>query len=204
MHNFINIDDEINTYCKKKKEDIKEGFLLEGEETKVIMKEVFKFQKKIAKNTLYTAEQLDFIQQKLLKENEISKLYLEIERLKGENTCLNEKLSRCNKYEEKILKALISIIDEIYRLKYYADYSGDKNLVERVTKYINFIKRELKDLNLEIKSSLGEKFNEDFHYCKEVRKDLEKEDFTIIEELKLCIILEGKVIRPAHVVVIRN
>lgn len=207
----MDIDKEIEAYCKKKREDIEKTLDLEEDETLFVLNEVMKEQRKIAKKTLCTHEEIKSLKKEGRESFKEGYLVAYDERLQGliiERDKLREEkeelLERERREKERYIKTLINIIDEIYRLKYYAEKSGKEGLLDTISKNISFIKKELRGINIEVKSSLGEEFNEDFHNCIEVREDLEGKNMTIVQEIKLCIILEGKVIRPADVVVIKN
>ena len=200
MYKFLNIDKELKTYSKKKNEEIDNDKIIEDNSNILgLVEEIKKSQKKIAMTNMVTQQQIESFQ----KENE--NLYKEkIEKLQNEKENLKVTINNLELKEKIFIKKIINIMDEIYRLKYYADNCGNENLMKTIEKNLKCIKKELNDINIEVISSLGEKFDEDFHECIDIKEDQSKENMTIVEEIKVGFIYEGRVIRPAEVVVIKN
>lgn len=195
----IDIDKELRKYVSKK--------MLESEDKKVatdsdvldIIGNINKNQRKIVVANMMTQEKIEKIQ----KENE--ELYKEkILQIEKENLQLNNKIRTLETEENKFVKKIINIMDEIYRLKYYADNCGNEKLMNTVARNLKSIKKELADIDINIISSVGEEFNEDYHDCIETKEDVLQENMKIVEEIKVGFIYKEKVIRPAEVVVIKN
>lgn len=215
MYKFLNIDKELKTYGLKKKEEIKGDKILEADLNANEIKETLeKNLKKIVLSDMVMQEKIESLKNEIdklykdnrkdLKEEEREEERNKIELLKMEKEALKREIGYKDLKESKFLKKIISIIDEFYRLRNFAKGSGNSKLIESLDKNLKYIKKELKDINIVIESSLGEKFNEEFHECLEVREDKSKENMTIVEELSPLIIYEGKVLRAASVVVIDN
>lgn len=165
----------------------------------LVVNQVDKAQKEIYVSNIDTQQQVNKIKKE--KEDLYKKKILELE---NEKLQLNNRIRILEEEENNFIKKLINIMDEIYRMKYYADNCGNDKLKDTVARNLKSIKKELADMNISIIPSLDEEFNEDYHDCIDIREDLNKENMKIVEEIKAGFIYKGKVIRPAEVVVIKN
>lgn len=106
---------------------------------------------------------------------------------------------------ECLILELVSILDDFERGIKSAEQKKDFQLlhqgVDIISKQLHSLLEE-KGLN-KIKS-VGEKFNPHEHEAIETIEDKTKEDGTIIEELQGGYALNGRIIRPAKVKVIKN
>ena len=99
---------------------------------------------------------------------------------------------------ESLAKELLSPIDNLQRALEHSNQDVPKSLLELVLKEINqaFSNNDVKEIN-----PLGEKFNPNFHEALSVQEDQKKEPDEVLEVIQKGYIIEGRVIRPALVVV---
>ncbi len=154
-------------------------------------------------------------------EKELHELSSQVEQLQRENQDLLAKLQRVSAdyanfqkrapkqisealgYEkEKIVKSLLPAMDNFEHTLSHAESAED---VEAVVKGVKIIYDQMLDIlkahDAEPISALGEKFDPAFHQAMLQKADEEKEDGVVLEEFQKGYKLNGRVIRPAKVVV---
>jgi molecular chaperone GrpE len=154
-------------------------------------------------------------------EKELQELSSQIEQLRQENQELLSKFQRVNadyanfqrrsakqineavSYEkERIVKSLLPVMDNFEHTMAHAESAED---VEAVVKGVKIIYDQMLDIlrshDVEQISALGEKFDPALHQAMLQKTDEEKEDEVVLEEYQKGYRLNGRVIRPAKVVV---
>jgi molecular chaperone GrpE len=154
-------------------------------------------------------------------ESEIQDLTGRIEELGKENKDLLEKLQRVSadyanfqkrsakqiseavSYEkETIVRSLLSAMDNFEHTLAHAESAAE---VEALAKGVRIIYDQMLDIlrshGVEQINALGEKFDPSLHQAVLQREDKEKEDGVVLEEFQKGYMLNGRVIRPAKVVV---
>ena len=195
----FDINKELESYALKKIEDSNDVKIGSNSEMLDILANMNKTSKKVLLSNMSSQQQFEKVQ----KENE--QLYKEkLLVLEEENIELRKREKEHQKRENAFLKRTINIIDEFYRLKYYADNSGNERLMDTIGKNLKSVRRELSNINIRIIDAVGEVFDENYHECVEVRDDNSIENMTIVEEIRPGFIYNEKVIRPSEVVVIKN
>jgi molecular chaperone GrpE len=154
-------------------------------------------------------------------EKELHELSSQVEQLQQENQDLLAKLQRVgadyanfqkraprqisealNYEKEKIVKSLLPVMDNFEHTLAHAESAEN---VEAVVKGVKIIYDQMLDIlkahDAEPISALGEKFDPALHQAMLQRPDEEKEDGLVLEEYQRGYKLNGRVIRPAKVVV---
>lgn len=195
----INIDKELSEYVEKKIKDSSDDTVGTSSDMLEILSNFNKTQRKLSLSNMSTMQQME----KMQRESE--ELYKsKIASLEKENLEYKREINSYKKGEDVFVKKIISIIDEVNRIKYYADNSGNEKLMKTLDNNLKFIKKQLADMNIEVIAALGEIFNDNYHDCIETKEDIEKENFEIAEEIKAGFSYKGKVVRASEVVVIKN
>lgn len=154
-------------------------------------------------------------------EKELSELSSQVEKFQQENQDLLDKLQRVGadyanfqkrsakqiseaiSYEkEKIVKSLLPAMDNFEHTLSHSESAED---VEAVVKGVKIIYDQMLDIlkmhDVEQINALGEKFDPALHQAMMQKKDEEKEEGVVLEEFQKGYKLNGRVIRPAKVVV---
>jgi molecular chaperone GrpE len=154
-------------------------------------------------------------------EKELQELSSQVENLQIENQDLLAKLQRVsadyanfqkrapkqisealNYEKERIVKSLLPAIDNFEHTLAHAESAEN---VEAVVKGVKIIYDQMLDIlkahDAEPINALGEKFDPALHQAMLQKADEEKEDGTVLEEFQRGYKLNGRVIRPAKVVV---
>ena len=104
--------------------------------------------------------------------------------------------------KERVVKTLLPVMDNFEHTMAHAESAED---VEAVVKGVKIIYDQMLDVlkshDVEQISSLGEQFDPALHQAMLQREDAEKEDGVVLEEYQKGYKLNGRVIRPAKVVV---
>jgi molecular chaperone GrpE len=116
-----------------------------------------------------------------------------------------DKLDNLKYAKEEFVAEFMPILDSIDMAARHMEVSSDaKALKEGFTMIDQQVKKFLKDLGVERVKAVGEKFDPHLHEAVEVEETNEKKDGTIIEELKAGYSLNGRLIRPAAVKIVKN
>lgn len=124
------------------------------------------------------------------------------EKLIEDKILLLEKSNRDFKSQnEELLKGIMNILDEVYRLNDYVEKSGNDKLQKTLRKNIKYINYKLKKIGLEKVETKGE-FDEDYHECIQVVKDIKEDEK--LEEVEAGYLYKGNLIRASKVIVYSN
>jgi molecular chaperone GrpE len=154
-------------------------------------------------------------------EQELQELSEQAEKLGQENQGLMDKLQRVSAdyanfqkrsakqiseaisfEKERIVKSLLPVMDNFEHTMAHAESDEDAEAVVKGVKIIyDQMLDVLKSHDVEQISSLGEQFDPALHQAMLQREDLEKADGVVLEEYQKGYKLNGRVIRPAKVVV---
>ena len=112
-------------------------------------------------------------------------------------------IKELKKTEKLFLTNIIRILDELERLKEYGDTSGNEKLSKTLERNFKAIKKYMLELEILEIPTVGLLFNENYHDCVDIKSDLEKENFEVLEVLKKGYVYKGNVVRAAEVVINR-
>lgn len=100
--------------------------------------------------------------------------------------------------KEKYLLELLDLYDIL--IKAYKDNNPKKGLKLLINNLENFFNNEqIKEIE-----SMGKKFDHNFHHAINTIEKKDCEDDLIIEEVKKGYMINKKVVRPSHVIVVKN
>ncbi len=107
---------------------------------------------------------------------------------------------------ESLIRDLLNVVDNLERAVSHSQGEGQtqdslKALREGVELTLKGMKDILEKAGLEGFESLGKKFDPNYHHAVEQRPDPSVEPGTVVEELQKGYLLNGRLIRPAMVVV---
>lgn len=118
---------------------------------------------------------------------------------------LKEKAEFVKFANEALILDLVGILDDFERSIRAAEQKKDFDLlhqgVDMISKQLH---RLLEEKGLKRIKSVGEKFDPNQHEAIEVEEDKKSEDATILEEFQPGYMLNGRIIRPAKVKVVKN
>ena len=109
---------------------------------------------------------------------------------------------------ERIIRELLEVVDNLDRT--LLAIGGDDDVkVKNIYMGIEMVRSQfaevLKNNGIEpIDESVGEKFDPNFHEAMSQRKSEECEDDTIVEEYQKGYVLNGRLLRPSKVVIVKN
>ena len=165
----------------------------EKEATEKVTKDMVTITKEEYENLLKSKE----AQQKLLY------AYAEFENFKKRTA--KDLLQQMTYANEKLIKEVLPIIDNLCRAKDHACENGEKT-EERFAKFlegIELILKQLKDVlgkfGVEELSSIGEKFDPNFHEAMEQVESDKHENGDVVNEYQKGYKFQGRVIRPSKV-----
>lgn len=139
------------------------------------------------------------------KKNAISIDILKTE-LKSKNNQvleLERKILRMEKNEEKIIRKIINILDQIDNIYRFSIESKNKALIENIESINKIIRKELGEIQVEEIATVGEIFNSELHECIEAVTDERKNKYEIVDVIKKGYKFNGEVIRIASVVAVK-
>jgi len=106
---------------------------------------------------------------------------------------------------ESLILELVGILDDFERSIKYAQQKEDFRLLHQGVDMISRqLHQMLKEKGLEKIACVNEKFNPHQHEALEVTEDVDVDDDTVVEELQPGYTLNGRVIRPAKVKVVKR
>lgn len=164
---------------------------------------------KLESNIISELEELKSIQKKFIiqnaiKDEEVIKIYKEkILNLEEENIKNRNEIKVLKGIENNFVKNLIGILDELERLKGYANLSKNEKLMETLDRNFKVIKKHLFEMDIQEIPTEGMLFHENYHNCVDVIFNEEKDDFEVVEEIKKGYAYKGKVIRASEVIINR-
>ena len=116
-----------------------------------------------------------------------------------------ERLDTLRYAKEEFVAEFMPILDSIEMASRHIDSSnGSKALKEGLAMIDAQIKKFLKGLGVEKVKTVGEKFDPHMHEAVEAMEADDKEENIIIEEMKAGYTLNGKLIRPAAVKIVKH
>jgi len=115
----------------------------------------------------------------------------------------SKQISEAVAYErERIVKSLLGVMDNFEHTLAHTESAGN---IDAVVKGVKIVYDQMVDIlkshEAEPIIAVGEKFDPEFHQAMLQKEDVEKEDGVVLEELQRGYKLNGRVIRPAKVVV---
>ena len=137
---------------------------------------------------------------KISKKNLIQSESL-IESLKVENKRINAEISESKLFNQKTVKSLIQILDQVDDIQRFAESVNNENWARSIDLIQKKVKRYINDLGIYEIQSQGEIFNEEFHNCVETVKNPSIKKYQILNVMRKGYKLNGETIRPADVVV---
>ena len=129
----------------------------------------------------------------------IESLKEEINKNSEKNFKLKKELEEKRFNEIKIYKKIIIILDLIDKICDAAINLEDEEFISD----LEVIKKEINEINLMEIKSLGELFNPELHRCLAVEKNKSKVENQIISVVEKGYMLNGRVIRPASVIIVK-
>ena len=129
-------------------------------------------------------------------------LFADFENFKKRNAKeIEQQLAYAN---EKLIKEMLPIVDNLCRAK---DHSGEcENNKEQFAKFVNGLDLILKQFNevltkfgVKELSSIGEKFNPEFHEAMDQVETQDHDNGTVVNEYQKGYLLNDRLIRPSRV-----
>ena len=124
---------------------------------------------------------------------DVTYLYESINKMKSDLKNINKNSKKSimsiESLKEEICDAAINLEDE--------EFINDLEVIKKV------IKKEINEINLMEIKSLGELFNPELHRCLAVEKNKSKVENQIISVVEKGYMLNGRVIRPASVIIVK-
>ena len=133
----------------------------------------------------------------------IESLKEEINKNSEKNFKLKKELEEKRFNEIKIYKKIIIILDLIDKICDAAINLEDEEFINDWEVIKKVIKKEINEINLMEIKSLGELFNPELHKCLAVEKNKSKVENQIISVVEKGYMLNGRVIRPASVIIVK-
>ncbi len=116
-----------------------------------------------------------------------------------------ERLDLLRYAKEEFIAEFMPILDSMEMASRHIDSSSDsKALKEGMSMIDTQVKKFLKDLGVEKVKTAGEKFDPHLHEAVEVLEADDKEENLIVEELKAGYKLNGRLLRPAAVKIVKH
>ena len=132
-------------------------------------------------------------------------LAAEMENLKKRHGREREELLKYG--TERLIKALLGVVDDLERAV-QAIEKDEREDIKNIHQGIDMVKVQfltiLKEGGLQAVEALGKVFDPHFHEAVGRRKDEDKKDNEILEEYQKGYLLNGRLIRPAKVAVVKN
>lgn len=146
--------------------------------------------KSIGKSNKKCSMSIDFIADELeSKNNEIFKLKKDLNQSKQDNI--------------KIYKKILLILDQIEFIYEYSKQSNNEQLMKSLEMVQKIINKEILEIGLTEIKSMGELFNAKVHKCVSTVCDENKQHNEIVSVIEKGYILNGEVLRPASVIVVK-
>lgn len=113
---------------------------------------------------------------------------------------LKKELQEKEESNEKIIKKMILILDQVDNIYRYATQSENEKLINNFDNAFKNIRRDLREIGVEEIPTTGELFDHEIHQCVETVEASCREQYEIVNTVKKGYKYNGKVIRPAHVI----
>lgn len=156
------------------------------------------------------APEAEVAEAKQEKENEEYKnkfLYLAAEFDNMKKRFEKEKADLLKFGSEKLLKSMVEVVDNFERTLDAIKNDEDekvKNIVVGIDMVHKLFISSLKSFGLEQIDALGKEFDPNFHEAMSQEKAEGKKDMEVIREFEKGYILNGRLLRPSKVVVVKN
>lgn len=140
------------------------------------------------------------------KNSQISVISINL--LKEELSSNNEQIFRLKKELEKkqfdeikIYKKILIILDQLDNIYKFASLIDNEDLIKNLNMIRKIIRKEIEEINLCEINSVDELFNPNVHRCIGIEENNLKQHNEIISVTETGYILNGKVLRPASVII---
>ncbi len=127
----------------------------------------------------------------------------EIENKNNEIFKLKKDLSQSQQANIKIYKKILLILDQIESIYEYLKQSNNEQLMNSLEMVQKIINKEILEIGLTEIKSMGELFNAKVHKCVSTVCDENKQYNEIVSVIEKGYILNGEVLRPASVIVVK-
>ena len=105
--------------------------------------------------------------------------------------------------EDKIVKKVISILDQIDYMDNFFKDAKDEALMNNIRTMKKIIRKELREVGIEEIPTVGEIYNQDLHQCVDAVEDDTKTKYEIVDVIKKGYTMDGKVKRTASVIAVK-
>lgn len=134
----------------------------------------------------------------------IDSLTEEIKENKDQSFKLKKELEETKFKEVRIYKKIIIILDQIDNMYKFAKQLENQEFIDCLNVIKKSIRKEISEIDLIEIRAYGELFNAEIHKCVGIEEDNTKEDNEIISVIENGYTLNGKVLRPASVIISKN
>lgn len=134
----------------------------------------------------------------------IDSLSEEIRNNKDQNFKLKNELEETKFKEVKIYKKIIIVLDQIDNMYKFAKQMENKEFIDCLNVIKKSIRKEMSEIDLVEIMAKGELFNAEIHKCIGIEEDDSKEENEIVSVIENGYTLNGKVLRPASVIISKN
>ena len=105
--------------------------------------------------------------------------------------------------EDKIVKKVISILDQIDYMDNFFKDAKDEALMNNIRTMKKIIRKELREVGIEEIPTVGKIYNQDLHQCVDAVEDDTKTKYEIVDVIKKGYTMDGKVKRTASVIAVK-
>lgn len=105
--------------------------------------------------------------------------------------------------EDKLVKKVIKILDQIDYIDNFASTAKDEALMSNIKTMQKIIRKELREVGIEEIPTVGEIYNQDLHQCVDAVEDDTKTKYEIVDVIKKGYLMDGKVKRAASVIAVK-
>ncbi|CDM68029.1 Hypothetical protein CM240_0865 [Clostridium bornimense] len=105
--------------------------------------------------------------------------------------------------EDKLVKKVIKILDQIDYIDNFANTAKDEALMNNIKTMKKLIRKELREVGIEEIPTVGEIYNQDLHQCVDAVEDDTKTKYEIVDVIKKGYLMDGKVKRAASVIAVK-
>lgn len=130
----------------------------------------------------------------------IASLKEDLEEKNKEIFKLKKEIELCEENDKKVMKKIISIVDEIVYVERFVMESNNSKLIMNIESIQKRIKKELREIGIEEIPTVGEIFNNRLHECVDVVNMEKKEKYEIIDVVKKGYTYKGSILRVASVI----
>jgi Molecular chaperone GrpE (heat shock protein) len=113
---------------------------------------------------------------------------------------LKKELNEKEELNERIIKKMISIIDQVDNIYRYAFESENEQLLNNFNSTFKNITKDLREIGIEEIPTVGEIFDYELHQCIDTIEKNGAAQYEIVNTIKKGYKYNGKVLRPAYVI----